>query len=193
MTPRHSTNRGAVQIRDALAEDAAGLQSIWVDFTSGSERLEQGGATLAQIERAIRRLETEPSERLLVAMLNAGPVGVAHLRRAPISPIHDGDAVHVGYLHVLSQYRRRGIGKQLLEAAADWADEKDSPHIVATVAATARDANRFLARLGFGHVAAVRACSVGALRSKLEPAVAKSASTNVVAARRLRRRIRTAL
>ena len=72
------------------------------------------------------RLETEPAERLLVAVIDGEPVGVAHLRRAPISPIHEDDAVHVGYLHVLSDHRRRGAGKALLEAAADWADEKDS-------------------------------------------------------------------
>jgi len=185
-------NRGAVQIRDASAQDAAGLRTIWIDFTSGHRALQEPGASLEQIERAIRRLETEPSERLLVATLNDGPVGVAHLRRAPVSPIHDEDAIHVGYLHVLSQYRRRGVGKQLLEAAADWADEKNSPHVVASVAAAARDANRFLARLGFSQVAVVRACSVTTLRNKLEPAVAKSASTNLVAARRLKRRIRTA-
>lgn len=190
MPLRQSTNRGAVQIRDAVADDAAGLQSIWIDFTA-SYRPVQAGATLEQVHKAIQRLETEPSERLLVAMLNDSAVGVAHLRRAPVSPIHEEDAVHVGYLHVLSQYRRRGVGKQLLEAAADWADDKGSAHVVASTAATARDANRFLARLGFGQVAVVRACSVATLRSKLEPAVAKTASTNVVAARRLRRRIRT--
>ncbi|MBA2444543.1 MAG: GNAT family N-acetyltransferase [Nocardioidaceae bacterium] len=192
MPQRHSTGRGAVQIRDAAAGDAPGLQSIWMDFTAGYRPV-QKTASIEQIERAIRRLETEPAERLLVATLNDGPVGVAHLRRAPMSPIQDEDAVHVGYLHVLSQYRRRGVGKQLLDAAADWADEKDSRHVVASIAATARDANRFLARLGFGQVAVVRACSVATLRSKLEPAVAKSASTNLVAARRLKRRARTML
>ncbi len=189
MPPRQSMNRGAVQIRDAGADDAAGLRTIWNDFTSGSQSRDEN-ASLEQIEAAIRRLETEPGERLLVALLNDGPVGVAHLRRAPVSPIHDADAVHVGYLHVLSQYRRRGIGKQLLEAAADWADEKDSPHILASVAATARDSNRFLARLGFSQVATVRASSVATLRSRLEPAIVKSASTHVVAARRLKRRVR---
>ncbi len=196
MPPRYSTNRGAVQIRDAATEDATGLQSLWIDCTSGY-RPPQRDASLEQIEGAIRRLETEPSERLLVATLNDRPVGVAHLRRAPVSPIHEEDAIHVGYLHVLSQYRRRGVGKQLLEAAADWADEKDTPHVVASVAGTARDANRFLARLGFSQVAVVRTCAVMTLRNKLEPAVAKSAksarsaSSNIVAVRRLKRSIRS--
>lgn len=185
--------RGAAQIRDAVCADASALQSIWRDFTPTPKRVARpDDAPVHQIEQSIRRLEAEPAERLVVACLNDRLVGVAHLRRAPVSPIHDEDAIHVGYLHVLSQYRRRGVGKQLLEAAADWADEKDSPHIVASVAATARDANRFLARLGLGQVAAVRACSVATLRNKLEPKMAVSSSTNVVAARRLRRRVRSA-
>jgi hypothetical protein len=75
-------------------------------------------------------------------------------------------------------------------AAADWADEKDSPHIVAAVAASARDSNRFLARLGMGQAAVVRASTVAGLRARLSTAPAKAGASNVVVARRLRRRAR---
>ena len=140
-----------------------------------------------------RTTATWPSPRRARKRLASRLVaGVAHVRRAPLSPLHDDDAVHVGYLHVLSGFRRRGIGKMLLEAAADWADEKDSKHIVASVAATARDSNRFLARLGLGQVAVVRASTVTSLRCKLSRAATpKTVMTNVIAARRLMRRSRT--
>ena len=136
-----------------------GLQEIWLDFSVEVKGHRQH-TTVDSIERSIIRLETEPSERLVVAVADRDVVGVAHLRRAPVSPIHEDDAVHVSYLHVHSGHRRRGAGKLLLEAAADWADAKDSPHIVASVAANARDANRFLARLGLSQVAVVRAVTV---------------------------------
>lgn len=181
-------SRGTVHVRDAAPSDAPALQSIWLDFASGADRQHREGTTLEQIERSVLRLETEPSERLLVALLDGCVAGVAHLRRAPLSPLHDDDAVHVGYLHVLSNCRRRGVGTQLLEAAADWADEKDTRHIVASAAATNRDANRFLARLGLGQVAVVRASTVVALRAKL-CATGKPGASNIVAVRRLRRRI----
>lgn len=181
--------RGPLTVRDAVPADAAALLSIWTDFTEAQDLGSREAATCEVAERALLRVETDPSERLLVAVLEGEPVGVAHLRRSPISPIHEEDAVHVGYLHVLSGHRRRGIGKQLLEAAADWADEKDSKHIVASVAATARDSNRFLARLGLGQVAIVRATTVVGLRAKLGGAP-KTVSSNVVAARRLMRRTR---
>src|SRR6476620_5885448 len=185
--------RGSVLVRDARPEDAEALQAIWNDFTTDSARSGRTELSFDETERALSRLETDPSERLLVAVLDGDPVGVAHLRRALISPIHEEDAVHVGYLHVLSGFRRRGVGKQLLETAADWAEEKDSKHIIASVAATARDSNRFLARLGLGQVAIVRASTVTGLRCKLSGTAApKTVMTNVVAARRLMRRSRPA-
>lgn len=181
---------GTVLVRDAVADDALALQSIWLDFAPESEHQPRLAPSRDQIERAIARLLTDPAERLVVAVVDEITVGVAHLRRAAVSPLHDDDAVHVGYLHVLSSIRRRGVGRQLLEAAADWADEKDSPHVVATVAVNARDANRFLARLGLSQVAVVRASTVTSLRSKLGAATPRSVITNVVAVRRLMRRSR---
>jgi GNAT superfamily N-acetyltransferase len=181
--------RAQADVRDAVPGDALALQSIWLDFaeTRPPDRQSRETSMVEQIERSVLRFETDPSERLLVALIDDIAVGVAHLRRAPLSPMHPDDAVHVGYLHVLSNYRRRGVGRQLLEAAADWADEKDSQHIVASVAARSRDANRFLARLGMGQVAVVRASTVVSLRGKLASG-GKTAASHIVAARRLTRR-----
>jgi GNAT superfamily N-acetyltransferase len=181
-------SRGPVIIRDAEVGDAEALQQIWLDFATQPDRPGRPTASLDQIRKAIGRLRAEGAERLLVAVVGDAPVGVAHLRRAPLSPIHDEEAVHVGYLHVLSGHRRRGIGKQLLDVATAWAEEHDSTHVVASVAATARDANRFLARLGLGQVAVVRASTVAHLRSRLPAAGGvRTSASNVVAARRLMR------
>jgi GNAT superfamily N-acetyltransferase len=187
-------SRAQAVVRDAVPDDALALQSIWLDFATKEwpsderqSRETRETTMVEQIERSILRFETDPSERLLVALVDGEAVGVAHLRRAPLSPMHPDDAVHVGYLHVLSDFRRRGVGKQLLEAAADWAEEKDSQHIVASVAARNRDANRFLARLGLGQVAVIRASTVASLRAKLA-SPGQSVAVHVVAARRLTRR-----
>ncbi len=182
--------RGSVVVRDAVISDAAALVGIWQDISATTDRSNRKAATADDARRAIARLDTDPAERLLVAILDSVVVGVAHLRRAPISPIHEEDAVHVGNLHVLHDQRRRGVGTSLMAAAADWAEEKDSKHIVASVAASARDSNRFLTRLGMAQAAVVRASTVAALRARLTTAPTKSISTNVVAARRLMRRSR---
>lgn len=182
--------RGTVVVRDAVVADASALVAIWENLSSAPERFSVAAATVEETSRAIVRLATDSAERLLVATLDGIPVGVAHLRRAPISPIHDEDAVHVGNLHVLAEHRRRGVGTSLMCAATEWAEEKDSKHIVAAVAASARDSNRFLACLGMGRAAVVRASTVAGLRARLSTAPVKAVAGNVVLARRLRRRAR---
>jgi len=180
--------RGSVVVRDAVVADASALVAIWEDFSNVRERFSMAAATVEETSRAIVRVETDSAERLLVATLEGVPVGVAHLRRAPLSPIHDEDAVHVGNLHVLTNHRRRGVGTSLLSAATDWAEEKDTEHIVAAVAASARDSNRFLARLGMGQAAVVRASTVARLRARLSPVPVKAVPVTVRVARRERRR-----
>jgi GNAT superfamily N-acetyltransferase len=179
--------RGRSIVRDAVAEDAEALLRIWVDFTSDPPRQPRPSADLADVKRTVQRIAADPSQRLVVAVDADRPVGVAHLRCAPLSPIHGEEAVHVGYLHVLSDFRRRGLGKQLMETAADWAEEIGTKHIVASVAATARDSNRFLTRLGMAQVAVVRATTVCALKGKLRPPVKQAMAPKIVTARRLRR------
>ncbi len=174
-------------VRDAGPDDAEALFSIWTDFTADPPRLPRLPADLDEVRCAVRKIAADPHQRLVVAVTDDEPVGVAHLRLAPVSPIHGEDAVHVGYLHVLCRFRRRGLGKQLMEAAADWADASGSHHLVASVAATSRESNRFLARLGLAQVAVVRATTVSALRGKLRPTARQPVSSRVVTVRRLTR------
>ncbi|MDX6296258.1 MAG: hypothetical protein QOI51_115 [Nocardioidaceae bacterium] len=181
MTRAHPT------VRDAVPDDAEALLSIWTDFTTDPPRQPRPLADVDEVRRAVIKIGEDPTQRLVVALTEDQPVGVAHLRKAPVSPIHGEDAVHVGYLHVLSKFRRRGLGKQMMETAAEWAEETGSLHIVASVAATARESNRFLARLGMSQVAVVRATTVGALRGRLRVAIGQTVAPNVVSARRLKR------
>jgi GNAT superfamily N-acetyltransferase len=171
-------------VRDAVPDDAEALLSIWTDVTFGPARASRPSTDPDEVRRSVGRITEDPAQRLVVAVMAGRPVGVAHLRRAPVSPLHGEDAVHVGYLHVLSTFRRHGLGKRLLETATDWADELGTAHIVASVAATAREYNRFLARLGMSQVAVVRATTVTALKVKLRAPIGQTSIPNVVTARR---------
>ncbi|MGH8967310.1 MAG: GNAT family N-acetyltransferase, partial [Actinomycetes bacterium] len=106
-------------------------------------------------------------ERLLVGAVDGEVVGAAHLRRAPLSPIYTDTAIHVSHLHVRDEWRRRGVGRALMEAAVSWAEEKDTTHVIAAASANSRDANRFMARLGLTQLAVVRGATVAALRAKM--------------------------
>lgn len=174
-------------VRDATAADAQALLSIWQDFTTQPPRRPRSEVDEPSIGLAVDKITSDPDQRLLLALVDDEPVGVAHVRVAPLSPIHLDSVVHVGYLHVLSGFRRRGLGRLLLDTAAEWAEEVGSPHIVALVAANARDSNRFLTRLGMSQMAVVRTSTVAALRARLRSADRDVAPSRLVSARRLRR------
>ncbi len=163
-------SRTPVSIRMACPEDAAEL--IEVSTRSGGELGrasapgQSGEARLSEAVGSIARIAEDPEQQLLVAELDRRMVGAVHLRRGPISPLQLAEIVHVSHLYVLPDVRRRGIASLLLSTATSWAEEKDSSHLIAISPAQSRDAQRFLARLGFGQVAVVRAAEVPGLRAR---------------------------
>lgn len=182
--------RTSVQIREAVPRDAEELLTLWVDYAERkAARLLP--PTTSEAYRAIIRSADNPFESLQVAELDGRLVGVAHLRRSPLSPLHDEEAVHVSHLYVDPDTRRRGIGRALLAHAASWAEEQGSAHLLASVSAGSRDANRFLACLGLAQVATVRCVPVAVLRQRLNHTEPEADTPALQARRRtlLRRQI----
>ena len=96
--------------------------------------------------------------------------------------------------HVLPHYRRRGVGRALIEAAVSYAEELGIGHVATAVASGSRDSNRFMARLALGPRAVLRVASTPMVRSKLtaqSPAAHRAGGRqlpHVLAARRSMRR-----
>lgn len=165
--------RSPVHVKDAGPDDVDDLLDIW--SARASDR------ALAPPVRqdalaSTARIAADPDQRVLVAVVDDRVAGAVHLVRAPISPVHSDSAVYVLHLQVADEFRRHGVGRSLMEAAVTWAEEKDSSHVVAAASAASRDANRFMARLGLGPTAMVRAATVASMRAKLPlepPAVAR--------------------
>jgi GNAT superfamily N-acetyltransferase len=176
--------RNPVHVRDALPEDAPVLVAMWCDNTETSGRMSTPGVESAM--RAIGDVSLDPEQRLVVAEVDHEVVGVAYLVRAPLSPIHEETTVRVGHLFVTGEHRSRGVGRALLAAAAAWADEKQASHLMINVSAAARDANRFLARLGLASIVTVRAAPVAALQERLAKSEASDAANGHVVVERLR-------
>jgi GNAT superfamily N-acetyltransferase len=179
-----------------VPDDAGALVAVWGDLRRTTDRHASPAADV-EAANAVARIAADPDERLLVGTIDDAVVGAAHLVRARLSPIHTEAAIHMTHLFVLNRHRRHGVGKALFEAAVTWAEEKDTPHLLAAASVHSRDANRFMARLGLTQIATVRGASVPALRSKLPvepPAGAMVTSRNqrsvgqVLAQRRLQRR-----
>lgn len=170
--------RSPVQVRDATPEDAAALVDVW-----GPGRNVGNEAALPPVldeaRASMARIAADPDQRLLVAAIDDKVAGAVHLTRGQLSPIHGDAAVYVLHLQVLEEARRHGVGRALMAATVTWAEEKDTPHVVAAAAIASRDANRFMARLGLGQIAVVRGASVSSLRAKLPvetPAAARVGS-----------------
>lgn len=185
----HSVSRTPVSIRMACPDDAAEL--VAVSARSGGElgraptAEPTGDARLSEASGSIARIAADPEQQLLVAEIDRRVVGAVHLRRGPISPLQQAEIVQVSHLYVLPEVRRRGIASLLLSTATSWAEEKDSSHLIAVSPAQSRDAQRFLARLGFGQVAVVRAAEVPGLRARFCGSIGIGGkSRRLIAARR---------
>lgn len=95
----------------------------------------------------------------------AGPVvGMALLGEDAAGDLLGLRSTYLSYLVVTARYRRRGVGRALVAAAADWADRCGNEHVIVGVAPDLRDVHRFFARLGFVPLVSRRVASVATLR-----------------------------
>jgi len=100
--------------------------------------------------------------------------------------------------HVLPAFRRRGVGRTLMEAAVAFAEERGIAHIATAAVSGSRDANRFMARLALGPHAVLRLAPTAMVQAKLDaqaPTTSRTSGrsgarqlTHVRAARRSTRR-----
>jgi GNAT superfamily N-acetyltransferase len=76
-------------------------------------------------------------------------------------------AMIVNHLVVDSTFRKRGVGRALLAGIVRNADERGIEQVVVSVSTGDRDANRYLARLGFTPLVVRRIASTNSLRRSL--------------------------
>jgi ribosomal protein S18 acetylase RimI-like enzyme len=94
-------------------------------------------------------------------------IGVAVVGADPLSGLLDPPSVYVSHLIVAPEHRKRGAGRALLAAAAAYAEELGVESLVVGVSPTGREANRFLARLGFAPLVIRRIAPAAAVRRTL--------------------------
>jgi len=159
----------AIEVRDAQPGDAGALVALWRELTTAGAHPSRLPAvpSEAAVEVAVSKHLDDPFGRLVVVELDGVVHGMAYLRRTAISPLHDDFTVSVEYLHVSDEARRHGLGKALIAEAAGWAEHENCAHLAVVAPAIAREANRFLARLGLGQAGVLRFATTHTVRRRL--------------------------
>jgi GNAT superfamily N-acetyltransferase len=183
-------SRTPVTVRVAEASDIASLRELWGDI------LRRGGLDeqLADVARIVSSADGREDRSVVVAEVDGQVAGAVYLEATTFTPLNLEPAVLAVSPHVLPQFRRKGVGTALMEAACRFADQHGIASIQTAAATEARDANRFMARLSFSPQAMLRAATTSAVRARLpqsrqvtQAATSRQRIDRVLAARRIRR------
>lgn len=183
-------SRYSVTTRVATREDAPLLAELWSDAVRRADRSEQA----ADVELVVKGAAVSPEQRVLVVEYDGELAGAVYLRITTLSPLNLEPCVQAIHPRVFDQFRRRGVGHALMEAATAFAEENGILHVVTAVPHSSRDANRFMARLGLAPVVMYRIAPTTLLRNRVSPQRSAiggdNGRTKVLAARRSLRRAR---
>ena len=181
--------RSMVTLREATVEDAAFLTDLWSELLRRADVSDQIG----DLETVIKNAAESTEERLVVAEYDGEVAGGVFLKIGTITPLNLTPSLMVIAPYVGGRFRRKGVGRALMEAAVTWAEENGIGTVSTGAGHGSRDANRYLARLGLGAAAVLRIGSTQALRDRLTeqlPAGRRGPGYHpqrVLAARRVRR------
>ena len=159
--------RAHVSVRTAETDDLPALVELWQEMREISPRLPRTGHNVESPEARLAGVLAEPACRVLVATLEGKPVGMSVLSRTWVSPLLDARAVQVSLLVVAAEHRKHGIGRALVCAAVNYAEEIGADEVVVSVLPALREANRFYAQLGFSPQVMRRTAPVMGLRRRL--------------------------
>lgn len=170
---RRSVAHSRVDVRAAGPADLPVLLSLFRELEPAASALLRRGralvgprddeATTAGFCCAL----ADPARRVALAELDGTPVGFGVFALTPTGPLVDAPCVRADPLVVARRARRRGVGKALMTAALEFAEEHDTTVLSVSVRHTDRDANRYFARLGFVPSATRRVAPASTVRRAL--------------------------
>ena len=154
-------SRSLVFLRDAVCSDATRLAELWVDVVRRGDLADR----TADLERIVEESSADPHQRLVVAEYDGQLAGGVHLRLTTVTPLNLDLSVQVMSPHVFPgvpppRGRPRADGRR-----RDLGREHGAAHIATAAAASSRDANRFMARLGLAPMATLRLAPTTAVRA----------------------------
>lgn len=165
-------SRASVRIRPADHADVEAVVTLITSVDTKSAIHSGRGVPdpgVAHLADRLREIMSEGTRMVLVAAddQTGGLVGLLVAKMDEIGAIDLIPALHVTHLLVTPSHRRRGVGRTLLAAAVHVADERGVDRVLVTAASGSREANRYLARLGFAPLVVHRVASTATLRRSL--------------------------
>jgi GNAT superfamily N-acetyltransferase len=165
-------SRASVRIRPAERADITALVNVITSVDTRSRTFSGRGILdpdVVHLRERMGEIVDESARTLLIATddQTGTPVGLLVAKMDEIGAIDLTPALHVTHLLVAPSHRRRGVGRALLAAAVHLADERGVDRVLATAASGSREANRYLARLGFAPLVVHRVASTATLRRSL--------------------------
>lgn len=162
--------RNGVEVRDASVDDIETVLSFsdHVRGLPGGRRPAGRPPARHDLRERYEALLASPARRVVLAVGDGGQVlGMAVLSVDLAGELMDIPVVRVSHLVVGRAHRRRGAGRALVAAAGCYAEKVGVEHVTVGVVTTDREANRFLARLGFAPVIVRRVAPLAVLRRHL--------------------------
>ncbi len=156
-------SRSQVALRDATPEDVRELVGLWADLM----RRPVTGTPEDDMTGIVALAAASETDRIVVAEYDGELAGAVYLRIGVLSPINLDPVVQAISPHVHPRFRRRGIGRALMEAAVQHAEERGIGHVAGASLSSSRDAHRFLARMALAPQAVLRVAPTHVVRAKL--------------------------
>jgi predicted N-acetyltransferase YhbS len=158
-----------VTTRNATEADVMAIGELWGELRVRAGKVGPFGppASEVSIRDRLDALRSDPTHRVVVAEVDGDVVGLAVMSALPVTPISDVESVQISFMHVRDDRRRRGVGRAIVGAAADFAAQIGAEYVTVGVFPGARESNRFFARLGFSPLVVRRAIATAALQRRL--------------------------
>jgi ribosomal protein S18 acetylase RimI-like enzyme len=160
--------RSPVEARRANPGDLDELVLLWSQARGelGRQGRSLSPAPLEPFRARLLEALSSTETIILLGRSEGAAAGFAVLRHLPVL-LADPAAIQVDQLFVIPSMRRRGVARAMLLLTASIAERLGAEQVFAGAPPSAREAHRFLARLGFSPVIVRRVTGTTVLRRRL--------------------------